>query len=96
MIHINDPGLDGCPEDTPEEWAQVEGPTRYENGARIVACVNACEGIEDPSVVPDLVKALEALVRADNGTGSILRSSTETWDDYARAILAKARGESHD
>ena len=31
-----------------------------DNAARIVACVNACEGIADPSVVPEMVTLLEA------------------------------------
>lgn len=29
------------------------------NGERIVACVNACEELADPSVVPDLLTALK-------------------------------------
>lgn len=31
------------------------------DAARVVACVNACEGIEDPSVVPDLLSGLKDL-----------------------------------
>ena len=34
------------------------------NAARIVACVNACAGIADPAIVPELVAALER--QADN------------------------------
>ena len=33
------------------------GDTLAANAARIVACVNACEGIEDPAVIPDLIDA---------------------------------------
>lgn len=29
--------------------------------ARIVACVNACEGIEDPSVIPEILALLRAM-----------------------------------
>jgi hypothetical protein len=32
-----------------------------DDAARIVACVNACEGIEDPSVVPEMLAALKQL-----------------------------------
>ena len=28
------------------------------NAARIIECVNACEGIADPSIIPELVDAL--------------------------------------
>lgn len=31
------------------------------NAQRIVACVNACEGIADPSVVPEMLEALRAV-----------------------------------
>lgn len=36
-------------------------PTPTPTLARIVACVNACEGIADPSAVPVLIDALRAL-----------------------------------
>lgn len=44
------------------------------NAARIVACVNACEGISDPSVVPEMLKALKEVAssNADNGYGDVL------------------------
>lgn len=44
-----------CPDD-PEYGRPKEDP---HNMKRIVDCVNACEGIEDPSVVPDMLKALK-------------------------------------
>jgi hypothetical protein len=67
------------------------------NAARIVACVNACEGIADPSVVPELVAAL----REVNAELSEYASITINGDadtrlkgivERAEAILAKATG----
>lgn len=46
-------------EDLPVE-AEAEA-----NARRIVACVNACEGIADPSVVRELLAALEGFLHAD-------------------------------
>ncbi len=45
------------------------------NAARIVACVNACEGIEDPSVISELVSVLQ----------SILGNECISFDDEERA-----------
>lgn len=39
-------------------WEPYSG-VQEANARRIVDCVNACEGIADPSVVPELVAALE-------------------------------------
>lgn len=39
-------------------WVGIS-PSIEPNAARIVACVNACEGIEDPSVVPELLEVLK-------------------------------------
>jgi len=73
------------------------------NAARIVACVNACEGI-NPEAVPEIVKALGDLLDVVNwlqGSGNmkspivphpfglgVLGAKAQ-----ARAALAKARGE---
>jgi hypothetical protein len=34
------------------------------NCKRIVECVNACEGIEDPSVVPEMLRVMKGTVQA--------------------------------
>lgn len=39
-------------------------PDNQSNAARIVACVNACEGLAHPALVPDLVAALDELAMA--------------------------------
>lgn len=36
-------------------------PNPVANAARIVACVNACEGIDDPSVIPEVLFLLRRL-----------------------------------
>lgn len=40
----------------------IGGVTWDSDAARIVACVNACEGLADPSVVPTLVELLRDLL----------------------------------
>lgn len=39
-----------------------DGPEDEANAHRIVACVNGCEGIANPSAVKDLLEAAEAIV----------------------------------
>lgn len=55
------------------------------NAKRIVSCVNACEGIADPSAVKDMYEALLLVVRRDGRTRAELES-------VARAALKKADG----
>lgn len=60
------------------------------NAARIVACVNACKGI-NPEAVPDLLAALQAVLDVPEA-----RKALEQWGDReliaARAAIAKAEG----
>lgn len=50
----------------------------FANSSRIVDCVNACEGIADPSVVPEMMAALKStLLRAPHRQGDCYS------DDYA-------------
>jgi hypothetical protein len=42
------------------------------NAARIVACVNACEGIADPGAVPDLLAALRELMTGHSLAGQAM------------------------
>lgn len=67
-------------------WTIAETPGASEvekpNAERIVSCVNSCAGI-NPEAVPDLIKALEGVVRvADRNTVEFTA---------ARAALAKAK-----
>lgn len=75
------------------------------NAARIVSCVNACEGIEDPSVVPELVEALErarvqfanyADIHACKGTleGDQKAATNLAFANELHSILKRARGAS--
>lgn len=91
---------------TSDKVALITGPYRYGpyeyfalSARRIVACVNACDGILtevlESGVVRELVEALEALV------GEIeWEIGEEKWGGdpdalpMARAVLAKVRGES--
>lgn len=65
-------------------------PEGQANAARIVACVNACEGLADPSVVPDLLAALEGIEL--KSAGSICDSGRPDINEIARAAIAKAKG----
>lgn len=95
--------------DNTADICEIEGwPLEYAaeedaNRARIVACVNACEGIADPSVVPEAIEALRGFA---SGTAfDILRQCGEDDADYhmrrerhamlsIRAILSKLDGSS--
>jgi hypothetical protein len=61
--------------------------TRFRpNAARIVACVNACAGI-NPEAVPDMLAALQDAL----DTTDFEHGPWRPWHDAARAALAKAR-----
>jgi hypothetical protein len=62
------------------------------NTHRIVACVNACEGI-NPEAVPDMLEALEACVFAFNAENTVSDREKVTTLDDARIIIAKARNQ---
>lgn len=74
-------------------WSSANGNQRQieANAARIVACVNACEGLADPSVVPELVKALE--IALDQLEGRTLKYGKQQAINVANAAIAKAKGE---
>lgn len=63
---------DTCWRGTTREIAKVlfhggsEDPEVQANARRIVACVNACEGI-NPKAVPDLLAACKEVLRKNNG-----------------------------
>ncbi|NQX95022.1 MAG: hypothetical protein HRT64_08915 [Erythrobacter sp.] len=54
-------GGNGCVVTMARRDGKISTQEARANAARIVDCVNACEGIADPSVVPELVEALEEL-----------------------------------
>jgi len=59
----------------------VDLPIAKANAARIVDCVNACEGLADPSVVPELVEMIERCVTMRD----------EYWHDDAMALVFKIK-----
>lgn len=80
---------------TPRPWRFVEKGRGWRDARRIVACVDACEGIPtkalEAGVVREMVEALEALLPSiENAVGEIYY-----WPEYerAKAVLAKVRGE---
>lgn len=68
-----------------EDTAEADGAIRDANAARIVACVNACAGI-NPEVVPEMVVLLEKL------QSEIGFSHSDHLKAMVRATLAKAKG----
>ena len=58
------------------------GSENEANANRIVACWNACEGIADPSAIPDLLAALIELASGHSMAG----------EEMARKAIAKATG----
>jgi len=78
------PGICGC-----SGGARLHGPA---NAARIVACVNGCEGV-NPAAVPDLLAACRAALTAAQldeweHAGSVRR---DAWDQLRYAVT-KAGG----
>jgi hypothetical protein len=71
-------------------------PIGTANAARIAACWNACEGLADPSVLPELVRALEWAIRELNGQNrydeDVAGEQEENCYRMARAALAKVKG----
>ena len=70
------------------------GAENKANAHRIVACVNACAGIADPSAVPDLLEAATLIDSMDFVEGYTFPASDwpKLWHalTLARAALAKA------
>lgn len=69
------------------------------NAARIVECVNACEGLADPSAVPDLLAACENLLTAwdtattgYDGLTAASEDRIELAANHVRAAIRKATG----
>ena len=64
------------------------------NAERVVACVNACVDIADPSAVGELLAALEEICRCFEELA--FDANTCVYDDYitnAKAVIRRARGE---
>ncbi len=84
-------------DDKDDEGQELTFPheVREANAARIVACVNACAGI-NPEAVPDLLAAAEGwVISADaaykDGSATTFRSAWAQNNKALRAAIAKAR-----
>jgi hypothetical protein len=60
------------------------------NAARIVACVNACEGIADPSAIPDAIRDLQTLVEL--GWKNVRKGDDAKTLERIENTLAKLKG----
>jgi len=89
-------GNDGADEETPQYVTDAEAAA---NAERIVACVNGCAGIADPSAVGDMRDVLRALAvylaaHRSNNTPPLdfLELVEIALDGAGAAALAKAEG----
>ena len=59
---------------------------------RIVSCVNALAGIQNPAAIPDVVEALKRIAIQDCDTSETYKAGVEYMQEVARAALAKLEG----
>lgn len=92
LFNIPVRNVDGVPQIKIEgEWIDCPKDT-----ARIVACVNACEGIADPSAIKDVVEAAQALIaNRDENCGDLEVYKTGTphgdfWSPSASMVHSRA------
>lgn len=82
-------------EEVTEGLGSIVSPTVFGRGnaERIVACVNACEGIENPAAIPRVIQALEELVAERNLHGCHEDLPETLGLEWAREALAALRGD---
>jgi len=79
----------------PEPWdydlMSRSGPSDWmaANNHRAVVCVNALEGIADPSVVPEMVQALRQAFAVLSEPGMM---EVDDWKGWMKVTLAKIHG----
>ena len=87
---------------TPEPWRYsngfifsgkeiVGGSCNETNDKRIIACVNACAGI-NPDAVPEMLEALRAIISVPAEQFANARQFQAWCELKSRAALAKAEG----
>lgn len=69
-------------------WCTRHDPETGQRATRIQACLAACEGIADPSVVPEMVGALQGYLRARHDP----EVNLEQLDDQTCVLLARIDG----
>lgn len=67
---------------------------RESDARRILACVTACEGIADPSAVPELLESLATFIKYHDEEMPPSCNTDAMWAN-ARAAIAKATGNTH-
>lgn len=71
---------------------QGEGDIARANGERIVACVNACEGIADPGVVPEMLAALKFVSEDFHQTSAVNGGLNIEAFQAVQKVIARAEG----
>jgi hypothetical protein len=64
-----------------------QGVISKENAERVVACVNACKGLPDPGVVPEIVAVLREC-ETDDGASSLCREDMTGLERARRRLHA--------
>lgn len=80
------------PPDGNRRIAQLCGRSDAANGRRVVACVNACQGI-NPEAVPELLAALRRLLSTIPQGRDDCDCSSCADERFARAALERAEAE---
>lgn len=69
----------------------VDGQTNARaNAERIIACVNACQGVKNPAATPDLLRALQHCADFISGVSSTTDADKAEVLAIAREAIAKA------
>ena len=77
---------------SPYDGGRVVGQASMANAARIVACVNACEGLE-PSAVRELIEAASDCLADLDHYAATHGPGPDRRRDSLRSALAKIKGE---
>jgi len=64
-------------------------PDRIANARRLVSCWNACAGLADPSVVPEMLAALK---QASNMIYDEYGAARQEWLDQCNKVICRASG----
>ncbi len=97
-LEQNGPAYNLCSPDRARHFAILVGMIRNQdsehkaNAERIVACVNACEGI-NPDAVPDLLAVLEPLIAYIDNEGPPAKEWKAIADlcEQGHAVIAKVK-----
>ena len=77
----------------PERGNTIRPVERDENARHIVACVNACAGIENPEALPEALTAAQNLIHMYDNLGEFGITEVSAARDVLSDALAALRGD---